>query len=181
MTKMEFFYWLTLKYRLTFKALFNALQGKNRCSIIASPEEFLFLSLLVLCSLLLPLPGTTATTAAPLWPTVASPCGWLFCLWSIITIQSLSSENTSSTHINWSLNSIQALHVNLSNKVLQYIIVNKLLDESKQKRKFTKCLQKLVGSYAYIKEHNVSIGISIMSINTIKPLRKLHIADSLSQ
>lgn len=35
-------------------------------------------------------------------------------------------------------------------------------------------------SNTYIKEHSVVIGISIVAINTIKPLRKLHVAHFLS-
>ena len=35
--------------------------------------------------------------------------------------------------------------------------------------------------HAHIKENSVSIGISIISVNTIKPLWELNIADSLSK
>lgn len=100
----------------TFNAFFDTLQSKCRRLIVSFPETLLFLFLFSFHALLLLPPRAAAPTAAPLRPAIASPCWWLLRLWSIITIKCLSSENASSSNINWPLNTIQTFHVDLYHK-----------------------------------------------------------------
>jgi hypothetical protein len=95
----------------TFCNLFDSIKGKHRGCIIGFPEELGFLLLGFIALLLLP--RATAAAAAPLGPAVACPGRRLLLFGSIITIKSLSSEHAARSHINWSLDPIQAFHVYL--------------------------------------------------------------------
>lgn len=59
----------------------------------------------------------STTQAAWLWPAVTCLARRFCCSWGIISIQSISSENTTSPNIYWSLDPIKAFHVNLYSKV----------------------------------------------------------------
>ena len=115
----------------------------------------------------------SAAQAACHWPAVARFARRLCCSWGIISIQSMSSENTTCPDIYWSLDPIKTFHVNLYRKVegnmfriSAYLSPGKVMMNS---------------CHTYIKKHNIVVWISVVLINAIKSLWKLNITIFFSQ
>ena len=117
----------------------------------------------------------STTQAAWLRPAVTCLARRFCCSWGIISIQSMSSENTTSPNIYWSLDPIKTFHVNLYRKVDNAETCSEY---------YLLCLSDKVrinSCHTYIKKHNIVVWISIVLINAIKSLRKLNVTNLLSQ
>ncbi len=67
--------------------------------------------------------GLLARTTAPWWAAAATRRLWWLppFVWSFIPIQCLPPEDTSSSHVHWTLNSIKTLQVDLCTSIIEHV------------------------------------------------------------